>query len=168
MFRHSEIYAIIRERQIKREQEEADHGQTEVVEVAGEQEASKAGVDEDSDDEEEYARFLEVEQKEMEAEAAKKGKTTKRKRNKLGGNDEHARPPTMRRIAREMDEATAKDTVLDYGEEDASAASGRRSLDRMNGQTRVSYEDEGDSKFAVEQRPNREGRKIWWPTIGIS
>ena len=173
MFRHSEIYAILRERLVRKENADADQDEvhssssksTPAAAAEGRAEL-KEGIEGDSDDEEEYARFLEMEQKEMQAEAARRNK---RKRSIADGNDERERPPTMRRIAREMDEATADDTVLDYGEEDApdgTASSRPQDLDKMNGRKKVSYEDESIETATAEQQPAREGRKIWWPTIG--
>ena len=178
MFRHSEIYAIIRERQLRKENAAAEMDQVRsptleatVILAAGGQEVLEEGMKGNSDDdeeEEEYARFLETEQRQMQAEAARKNK---RKRGKADRGDDRGRLPTMRRIAREMDEAVTSDTVLDYGEEDApceTVVSPQPNLDEMNGRKRVSYEDELLSPMAAEQKPAIEGRKIWWPIIGGS
>lgn len=111
-------------------------------------------------------RFLEMEQRNMQAEASKRNK---RKRSNADRDDNGERKPTMRRIAREMDEAVADATVLDYGEEDVPSrktSSQFEDLDAMNGRKRVSYEDKDMENATTEQRPVREGRKIWWPTIG--
>ena len=179
MFRHSEIYAIIRERQLRKENAaaETDPVQSSTLEVtrilaAEGQEALQEGMmgnsDNEEEEEEEYARFLETEQRQMQAEAARKNK---RKRGKAERGDDRERPPTMRRIAREMDEAVTNDTLLDYGEEDAPcgiSVSPQPHTDEINGRKRVSYEDELPSTTAEEQKPAIEGRKIWWPIIGGS
>ncbi len=170
MFRHSEIYAIIRERQVRRENADAEPDEARTPSpksgsaVPAEQHAA---LEEASDEEEEeYARFLEAEQKAMQDEAVRR---KKRKRSNANEDVERERMPTMRRIAREMDEAWADDTVLDYGEEDAptrKTSSQEQGLDAMNGRKSVSYEDEGIHSAPTELPPAREGRKIWWPVIG--
>lgn len=173
MFRHSEIYAIIRERQVRRENADVESNETWTPSPKS---GSAAPVEQytvakkvsngDSDEEEEYARFLQAEQKAMQDEAMRR---KKRKRSNADGDLERERMPTMRRIAREMDEAWADNTVLDYGEGDAptgKAASQEQGLGAMNGRKSVSYEDESVRNAPPEQPPVREGRKIWWPVIG--
>ena len=146
-----------------------------VILAAEEREALEEGIvgnsdddEEEEEEEEEYARFLETEQRQMQAEAARKNK---RKRGKADRGVDRERPPTMRRIAREMDEAVTDDTVLDYGEEEAPCGvtvSHQANLDQKSARKRVSYEDELPSTTATEQTPAIEGRKIWWPVIGGS
>ena len=179
MFRHSEIYSLLRERQ--REQEKADAASQEdevndhLTGAARDGEISLSFEDAtrgDSDDEEEYARFLETEQRELQAQATKK---SKRKRDTTEGADERGRPPTARRIAREMDEVTVDNTVLDYGEEESTSGhntSLQIDSNGPNGRTRVCYEDAAEP-FGLDSTktvPNSavEGRKIWWPVIGGS
>ncbi len=159
----------MRERQVRRENADAEidgalspspkSGSAAPVE-------QHAAIEEASDEEEEYARFLEAEQRAMQDEAMRR---KKRKRSNADGDVERERMPTMRRIAREMDEAWADDTVLDYGEEDAptrKTSSQEQGLDAMNGRKSVSYEDGDMGSVITEQPPAREGRKIWWPVIG--
>jgi len=169
MFRHSEIYAIIRERQVRRENADAETDEVRTpspkpgTAAPNEQHAA---FEKASDEEEEYARFLEAEQRAMQDIAARR---KKRKRSTVEGDFERERMPTMRRIAREMDEAWAHDTVLDYGEEDAptrKTSSQEQGLDAVNGRKSVSYEDGDMGSVITEQPPAREGRKIWWPVIG--
>lgn len=169
MFRHSEIYAIIRERQVRRENADAE---TSVAQTPSPKSWSAtpaeqhAAFEEASDEEEEYARFLQEEQRALHDEAARR---KKRKRNNTDGVFEREKMPTMRRIAREMDEAWPDDTVLDYGEEDAptrKTSSQEHSLDAMDGRKTVSYEDESIRTESTEQPLASEGRKIWWPVIG--
>jgi len=170
MFRHSEIYAIIRERQVRRENADAEieEARTPSPKPGSAAPAEQhAALEEASDEEEEYARFLAAEQKAMQDEAAMRRK--KRKRSNADGEFERERMPTMRRIAREMDEAGVDDTVLDYGEEDAPTRktfSQEQGLDDMNGRKSINYEDESIRSAPTEQPPVREGRKIWWPVIG--
>lgn len=89
--------------------------------------------DEESNEEEEYSRFLEAERNNNnnsneEGECTRfiefeRGNTKtrnvlgKRKISKVDGYVSNDRPSTHRRIARELDDAIAHDDVLDYGEE---------------------------------------------------
>lgn len=183
MFRHSEIYSLLRERQQKQEaaalgtegEAEIEHNQLKDLPagVAGVNDLQRSLGDSrkpDSDDEEEYARFLEAEQRELQAHAAKKGK---RKRDTADVLDERGRPPTARRIAREMDEAAADNTILDYGEEESPVGLGNLHHLENNGadrRTKVSYGDTSDTLGLEPAKtgsvPAVEGRKIWWPVIG--
>lgn len=183
MFRHSEVYSLLRERQREKEKADAEPGaeakedqsNKHLTSIAGDSEIPRSLEDTiggDSDDEEEYARFLESEQRELRAQAAKK---SKRKRYTAEGVDERGRPPTARRIAREMDEVTMDNTVLDYGEEESPSGGNdlhQVDADGANGRTRVSYEDTAEPYAAestkTEPSPAVEGRKIWWPVIGGS
>ncbi len=138
MFRHSEIYAIVRQRQLLKENKDAGpdyeavssfsegQGMREVEEQAAvlvdgalnstEVTLPLASVIEElaqSDDEREYERFLEAEKEVMQIDAA-------RKRRKMNGRDvagKHERAPTHRRLVRELDEVVVDDGPLDYGEE---------------------------------------------------
>lgn len=172
MFRHSEIYAIIRERQVRRENADAetDEAHSPSLKPGSAAPTEEHAVleevsDADNDEEEEYARFLEAEQKAMQDEAARR---KKRKRSNADGDFERERMPTMRRIAREMDEAGVDDTVLDYGEEDTPTRrmSSEQGVNQRHGRKSVSYEDEDIGSAITEQLPAKEGRKIWWPVIG--
>lgn len=175
MFRHSEVYAIIRERQLRKENANVDRADessptlnSDSAAVIGEEGALEEGIDVDTDDEGEYARFLEAERQEMETDAARK---KKRKRKTADGFDEHGRPPTMRRLAREMDEATTADTVLVYDEEDGPSAIPTTNLENSAETSewkKACHEDRLDSNSVAAPKPAREGRKIWWPTIGGS
>lgn len=165
MFRHSEIYAIIRERQVRKENADADEPDGNTASSVQNSAAAPAGdpsLDEgikgDSEDEEEYARFLETEQKELKAEAARKNK---RNWNHQDGDGYRDRTTSTRRKVREMDGAMTADTVLDYGEDAPSP-----SLNQLNGRSLVSYYSDTEAPAAVEQKTVLEGRKIWWPTIG--
>ena len=200
MFRHSEIYAIIRQRQLQKENKDValaeqavdlvseDHGLIEAeqhdagyvegaLDVAEEPLplalATEAVVN--SDDEEEYVRFLEAEKIEMQTEAARK----KRKRPRRDTAGRHERAPTHRRLVRELDEVMGDDGPLDYGEEPSVSMSFLRepsqpeTLQVSLGCKPIVYEDEGsrgvveahDASHAGTSLPEK-GRKIWWPTIG--
>lgn len=170
MFRHSEIYGLLRERQVKQENKDAGFTDepvdfdinAEAMTVA--QEVLEEGLEtiSDNDDEAEYTAFLAAEQKQIQNETTK----NKRKRDKDGFGDERDRTHSTRRTTREMDAMGAEETVLDYGHspQDALGASTMH-LDELNGRKRSKYDyDEKSSEPA--RKPAVEGRKIWWPTIG--
>ena len=168
MFRHSEIYALLRERQLKKENEDFDsseelmpfNSQPDIVAV--DQHVPEKGMKskDNSDDEAEYAAFLEAEQKQFRDQAAH----NKRKRAAPDIAQERNRDRSTRRITREMDSLGADETVLDYGDEPKEHSS-HRDLDDLSGRKRIKYDDT-ESSSATPAKPAVEGRKIWWPTIG--
>lgn len=178
MFRHSEIYALYRERQIRKENLEADfelqpenptQGANSAIgtKAAFANEGRKEVVaGDDSDDEEEYARFLEAEKRKADVIQSRK----KRKMCHANGYDNRGRPATHRRIARELDIVVADEQVLDYGEESS------KSIDISKNNVMQEILDEDDepkqqlqeSSMVALQKHHLpvEGRKIWWPFIG--
>ena len=179
MFRHSEIYALLRERQVKKENKDAgfddepsvsnvkDDVLTEAQKIL-EQGMESADNDDDADEAEEYAAFLVAEQKQFRAETARK----KRKRGSQSFKDVRDNEPTPRRLARELDEPGAAETVLDYGDEEPEDPTTMRQhpneedLDALNGRKRVKYDDCEENPDGAAKTPAVQGRKIWWPTIG--
>ena len=168
MFRHSEIYALLRERQVKKENEDAGYSE-DFVALKSQPDAlatAQAAPEEDmngndnSDDEAEYAAFLEAEQKQFRDQAA----CNKRKRAAPNFAQGRSKDRSTRRITREMDSVGFDETVLDYGDE-PKEQSLHPDLDDLNGRKRVKYDDTEPSS-AAPVKPAVEGRKIWWPTIG--
>lgn len=178
MFRHSEIYALFRQRQIRQENLEAGielqpenpawgASSAIVAKATSAIEGRNEDIAEDgSDEEEEYARFLEAEKRKADAIQARK----KRKISHANGYDNRGRPATHRRIARELDIVVADEQVLDYGEE--SSKSTDISKDTVI-QDKSPKDDEPEqqthevSRAALQKNYLPvEGRKIWWPTIG--
>lgn len=156
MFRHSEIYALIRQRQVRKENKEAEFGveATSATEskVTSTHEPKDLIVDKgDSEDEEAYLRFLETEKRKAEPTNAR----NKRIKTKP---DAH----THRRIARELDIVAVDEQMLDYDEgpskpTEASKTDSQRHEDGLG---------EGCHATAHQARDRRpEGRKIWWPCI---
>lgn len=142
IFRHSEIYAIIRQKQLRRENKDAgleDEAANSVsdgrsviepeehpaVSVNGALDstmvilplAPTAEEQVNGDDEEDYDIFLEAEREEMRTDAVQK----KRKRNGRDTAGKSERAPTHRRLVRELDEVMVDDGLLDYGEEPAAS-----------------------------------------------
>ena len=168
MFRHSEIYALLRARQVKKENDDAESSEEfmalkslpDAVAVAQDVPEEGMNSNDNSDDEAEYAAFLAAEQKQFQDQAA----CNKRKRAAPSFAQERNKDRSTRRITREMDSVGADETVLDYGDEPQKQGS-HPDLDDLNGRKRVRYEDT-ESSSAAPAKPATEGRKIWWPTIG--
>lgn len=157
MFRHSEIYALIRQRQVRKENEEAEFG----VEAASATESKitsihdpkNFSVDEgDSEDEEEYLRFLESEKRKAEA------NNERNKRRKKTRPDAH----THRRVARELDIVAVEEQMLDY-DEGPSKPTEASKTDSQRHEDGLGEEYHATAYQARDRRP--EGRKIWWPSI---
>ncbi len=144
MFRHSEIYAIVRQRQLRRENQDAmpedeaadcvsegrsviEPEQQPMVSLDGALDSCKAILSlaptgeeliNSEDGEEEYVMFLNAEKVEMRTDAAQK----KRKRNGTDPAGKRNRARTHRRLVRELDEVMVDDRPLDYGEVPAVSA----------------------------------------------
>lgn len=180
MFRHSEIYALYRERQIREENLEAGFdvqpdkpawGASSAIPTkaaSASEGRNQVGSEVDSDDEEEYARFLEAEKRKADVIKMRK----KRKMSHANGYDNRGRPATHRRIARELDIVVADQQVLDYGEEPSksvdiaknTATAVQEKLDKDDEPNQQLHESSGAGP--QEHYLPVEGRKIWWPAIG--
>lgn len=154
MFRHSEVYSILRERQVRKENQEADGEDqsddlglkaTVSLEAGEEMEDTKGHDNEDRKDSAEK-------QNDAEVPATK----NKRKRHNADKGDRRGRQYTSRRLARELDSILAEDQVLDYGDEPSTAHS------PTHGHPVVA-----SVSTAVDQVPDASitGRKIWWPVM---
>ena len=162
MFRHSEIYAILRDRQVRKEnrQADADNG-PDVVEPNPEPTSEGMML---SEDEKESVHNAENsgEKRENTVMYQRTGSElspghNKRKRNNSDDGGRVVKGFTSRRLAREMDTATVEDCVLDYGDEPIA--------EEPVAQT---HPYEANSK--IEENSQKEndpvtGRKIWWPVL---
>lgn len=182
MFRHSEIYALIRKRQIQDEACDIDEDVVSPPLNVGSISRGAVNIgqeldigDSDSNDDEEYLKFLEAEEKQMKADrnhVEAEHKAKKRKFSRVDGSKPHDRAPTHRRIARELDDAIMSHDVLEYDEEKAET------LDLAEEPSR----DGEDKGFKLKEFNSEasttvhtispttpcdppKGRKIWWPTI---
>ena len=163
MFRHSEIYSILRERQVRKENLEADRGdQSETVASQPEQGAETTTLLD-----EERAVQIGPEVKEISTAVpettSQKMEAThlagKRKRGDTDNGHVHGRKSASRStrgFVRELDSAAAEDQTLDYGEESSIADEVKQN------EFAVPQAQEKDRQGQV--RPP-EGRRIWWPII---
>lgn len=179
MFRHSEIYALYRERQIRKETLEAELEPQPESPACGASSAigttatstsegrNAISTKDDSDDEEEYARFLDAEKRKADAMQMRK----KRKKNHENSHDHRGRPATHRRIARELDIVVEDQQVLDYGEEpskttDISKNSPTQKEVLKDNERKQQLQESSMTPLQIDSPPV-EGRKIWWPAISI-
>ncbi|KAL8680351.1 MAG: hypothetical protein Q9186_003472 [Xanthomendoza sp. 1 TL-2023] len=164
MFRHSEIYSILRKRQLLKENREVD-----------ERPSNPPTVPRTPDKDPKIPReeFIneQVSSKDDHGTITANYPVKNSRGNELPGKRrKYTTGPTPRRQARELDNAVADNGSLDYGEETRinpskmqRAGLGARSL--------VSYADDESPTYAQTSQDagtQKEGRKIWWPTIGTT
>lgn len=166
MFRHSEIYSILRERQVRKENMEAEGGGELEIGVFQPEEAIEATTSSDEEGEvqsdrevkEVFATVPESAPQHVEAMHARE----KRKRGYTDTGYVYGRKyasRSTRGFVRELDSAAAKDQILDYGDEPSIAEGFKQSGFAA---TQVSEQDR------ESQARSAEGRKIWWPIIEAS
>ena len=159
MFRHSEIFAILRERQVQKENREADGNEQSDAISANTQDLPTSlhgytEVNYDIGAEEEERDIITGH---LEADTEPWPTNKKRKRNSTKTEDEPDRTYTSRRIARELDSAVGEDYVLDYGDEPTGEISAPQATP-----AEANVEDE---EQLTRRNPPIGGRKIWWPVI---
>ena len=163
MFRHSEIYSILRERQVHKENLEADEGdQSDTVASEPEEGAEvttlpdeERGVQSGSEVKEVLTTVSETPPQHIEATHL----AGKRKRGDTDTGHVHGRKyasRSTRGFVRELDSVAAEDQTLDYGEDSSIAEEVKQN------EFAVPQAQEKDSQSQV--RPS-EGRRIWWPII---
>ncbi|KAM0799203.1 hypothetical protein BDR22DRAFT_343835 [Usnea florida] len=163
MFRHSEIYSILRERQVRKENSEADGGDQPET-VASQPEGAEAttlpdeeqGVQTGPEAKEVFTTASETTPQHLEAtHLAGKRKRGDSDTGHVPGSRKYASRST-RGFVRELDSIAAEDQTLDYGEESSIAEEVKQN------EFAVPQAQEKDCQSQV--RPS-EGRKIWWPTL---
>ncbi|CAD6589035.1 MAG: hypothetical protein ASARMPREDX12_003572 [Alectoria sarmentosa] len=163
MFRHSEIYSIVRERQVRKENLEAEGGEQSEAIVSRLEEAVEGtalcGEEEelqsDGEVKEVSAAVLDSTPQYVEVTHA----TKKRKRGETDTGYVHGKKyasRSARGFVRELDSAAAEDQVLDYGDEPSAVEVPRQLEDHTTQVTRSNQESQAR---AIE------GKKIWWPII---
>ena len=163
MFRHSEIYSIVRERQVHRENLEAEGG--EESEFMGSQPEQLVKATASSDEEGEVRSDNEVKDAlatSPEAASQNAEDTQARKKRKVVDTDtgygygRKYASRSARGFVRGLDSVTTQDQVLDYGEEHPTVDGAKENevaATQVVGQDRESRARSG------------EGKKIWWPII---
>ena len=163
MFRHSEIYSILRERQVRKENLEAEGGEESESMISQPEQLVKATASSDeegevrSDGEVRDALATISEAVFHHVENTQAGKKRKLADTDTGyGYGRKYASRSARGFVRELDSATAQDQVLDYGEEPPTVC-GAKEFEPATTQA-VGQERE------TRARPS-EGKKIWWPII---
>ena len=166
MFRHSEIYSVLRERQVRMENLEAEGGDQSEAMLSQPEGAAEATALSDTEGE------VQSDEKVKEAFAAttrstphsvdfvSAGKKRKRGNTEIGYSygKKHASRST-RGIVRELDSAAVEDQTLDYGDKPSFT---EESIPNE-------FEATQDAEQDCESRARpAEGKKIWWPVIGAN
>ena len=163
MFRHSEVYAILRERQVRKENLEAERGEESETMISQPEEAVEATALSDEEGEvrsdgeatDILATVPESTVKQVKA-------THVGKKRKIEGTDTgygHGRKyasRSARGLVRELDSATAEAQILTYDEEPSTAEGFERA--------QVPTVQVAEHTRESQARP-ADGKKIWWPTI---
>ncbi len=160
MFRHSEIYSILRGRQVRQENKEAD-GDDQLDHLASSAAATPEGVmphEFETNEDHERAHIHQLEEGYVASQAAFKTSVAsfKRKRDHEDSGDRSGKVST-RRLVRELDFVTAEDQLLDYGDEPAEKISATHAHPGVASADDVA-ECHGKS-------PSVLGKKVWWPVI---
>ena len=166
MFRHSEIYSIMRERQVRKENLEAEGGEEFEDVVSQPERAVKAStpseegeVQSDGEVKEASATLPEHNTQYEQASRVK----NKRKREDTDTNYVHGKKyasRSARGLVRELDSAAVEDQVLDYGEEPSTAPP----IAEESKQNDLVALQPAEQDRESQARPP-EGKRIWWPTI---
>ncbi len=180
MFRHSEIYAILRERQVRKENLEAEGGeQSEAMDdqpedvtatVLSDEEGEVRSEAMDDQPEDVTANVLSDEEGEVQSDGEVKAEIThhevetthgekKRKRGDTDNGYMHGKKHASRSargFVRELDSVATEDQVLDYGDEPSTVEGAKQN-------------EVAGTKVAEKHRESyvrpAEGKKIWWPII---
>ena len=161
MFRHSEIYSLMRAEQIRKENREAN-GQFEKERLGSHSHGVSIPQDSSEPDAElrhpidRHASKTASMSELQGVESMPPLRNHKRKRDENDRGDNPSRSYTSRRLARELDATTADDCVLDYGDEPAAESSTHaHPVDVVQDSV-----EESKQKDAPIQ-----GKKIWWPFL---
>ena len=164
MFRHSEIYSIQRERQVRKENLEAEgDGQAETVGLPPEEAVEATRLSDEEGEVRSDGEVTEVLPTVPESTPRHVETTYARKKQKTGDTDTgyaHGRKyaaRSARGFVRELDSAVVEDqTPLDYGDELLLAGESK--------QNDVAAMEVAE-KITERKAPSVKGRKIWWPII---
>lgn len=176
MFRHSEIYSILRERQVLEENRQADGYGLSDSQLSDGEEVIRAQISSDKFAErppDQYTRYKgskpeTAARKNMNGLLSKTTGSNKRKRHNGDSGDPQSQAHSFRRTARELDSLMEDDQILDYGDGPSSNLDSQIEVsDRSPLISSVSAVIETKpSASSVVRSPAVEGKKIWWPVVG--
>ena len=174
MFRHSEIYSILRERQVLKENRQADGYELSDSQLSdGEEEAQTSSdkiVETPPDQNTKHigSKSETAAQRNANGLLSKFTGSNKRKRHSGDSGDRRSQGHSFRRTARELDSLLADDQVLDYGDDPSSTFESQTGVaDGFQKDPSASALVESiSSASSVIRSPAVEGKKIWWPVVG--
>ncbi|KAL8699235.1 MAG: hypothetical protein Q9201_006117 [Fulgogasparrea decipioides] len=158
MFRHSEIYSLLRKRQLEKENELVEKESSDLS--PGSEPPRKPSVSGSDKEVDEH-------QSSPATDGTYRTSNPAVKKRKLGHDAQksaHNTAPSSRRQARELDCVFEDVGFLDYDDEPAV-----KQEEEATRRTQVNYGDlESTDEPAASPDPglSKQGRKIWWPTIG--
>lgn len=162
MFRNSEIYSLLRKRQVQEENREADQGSRA---VSGPLRPDSESLDNRLEDWESHA----ARQKD---DGVDEASNAGMKKQKLNGEKVIRHPQALlsRRQIRELDSGIQGINHLDYGDEPGVGPSEEKTaaLDSSS-QTQINHathEEQNDERSSRGAGSPKQGKKIWWPKIG--
>ena len=175
MFRHSEIYSIMRERQVLIENRQADGYElsdshsAEGLEDAQTSSDKVAETPAHQNTNHKGPKSEEAAQTSISGLSSKTTGSSKRKRHSGDSVDSQRQGHSFRRTARELDSLLADDQVLDYGDNPSSTFESQGGVaDGLPMDSSASAAAESISNTSrVIRDPAVEGKKIWWPVVGI-
>lgn len=163
MFRHSEIYSILRARQVRKENLEAERGDESETMVLKQDEGVKAivwsdeegEVQSDGEAQEVPATLWENGPQDLnDMNAGKKRKRADADTSYAYGKRHASR--SARGFVRELDSSVVEDQILDYGDEPSTIENSEQS----------GFADAQSAEHGPQcQTRPLEGKKIWWPII---
>ena len=176
MFRHSEIYSILRARQVLQENRQADGYDSSDSQLSDGEEVLQTRISSDNIAGATPVQDTIYKSSKSRAEAqndtndliSKPAGTNKRKRHRGDSGVPQSQGYSFRRTARELDSLMEVDQVLDYGDDPSSKLDNQTEVsDRISMVPPVSAVAEPiSSASSVIRNPPVKGKKIWWPVVG--
>ena len=174
IFRHSEIYSILREREVLKENRQADGYELSDNQLSdGEEEAQissdkTAETPPDRGTKHKGSKSETAAQKDTNGLVSETAGSNKRKRHSGDSGDPQRQGHSFRRTARELDSLLADDQVLDYGDDPSITFENQHGVadDSQTDPPASTVVESNSSASSVIRSPAVEGKKIWWPIVG--
>ena len=174
MFRHSEIYSILRERQVLKENRQADGYELSDSQLSGGEEEIQTSLDKTAETPPARSTRHKGSKSEIAAQRNTNGlilettSSNKRKRHNGDSGDPQRQGHGFRRTARELDSLLADDQVLDYGDDPSITFENQHGVtdDSQMDPPASTVVESISSASSVIRSPAVEGKKIWWPIVG--
>lgn len=176
MFRHSEVYSILRAKQVLEENRQADGYELSDSHLSDGDEVVRTQISSDKIAEappDQDTRYKDSKpgtgaQKTTNGLMTKTTGSNKRKRHSGDSGDPRNQGHSFRRTARELDSLMEDEQILDYGDDPSNNLDSQNEVfDISPNISSVSAAVESTSSgCSVIRSPAVEGKKIWWPVVG--